>query len=314
MAWAESTGVDLSHYNYVADYAAARAAVDWVQLKLTEGVGWVDSVAPRHHAGFAGVARGAYHFARTSSSVRDQVAHFLARRAVVGGAAWERPDMLDVEAVAGDPAPTGAFVAELVAEYRRQSGRHVVLVYTPLDPSGWWTPGCYVWRARYRNVLQPPRPDDWATYLGIPDHPALAVLQWSSTWQLPGGGFVDANVQRLDLEDDVTPDEMLDAPVVRSPGSPLPGSTSLRGVLAYTDETWGNNRASLARLETLAGQLAAAVAGVRAAVDEPIDLAALAAGLAPLLVREDVTLLADAVADELDRRARDGDPATGPAT
>jgi hypothetical protein len=198
-------GVDLSHWQTITDYGRARAAVDWVQIKLSDAVRlrsgalWTDAAALTHYQGFAGRPRGAYHFARPTVGIREQVAHFLARKAAIG--VWERPDMLDAEA----KGTTGAWVAELVAEYRRQSGRRLVLVYSPVDPAGWWDSDCVIWRARYRRTGEPP-PDTWAAYLGWPaDHPGLGIVQWDDAWPLPGGPVagVDVNTQRVQLAEPV---------------------------------------------------------------------------------------------------------------
>lgn len=341
MSWSTSLGVDVSHWQTIADYARARAAVDWVQIKLTEGTGWLDSAAATHYRGFAGRPRGAYHFARTNVSVRDQVAHFLARRAAIGE--WERADMLDFEPIKGDPPLTAAFVRDVVAEYRRQSGRQRVLVYTPVDPTGWWDPDCTIWRARYRGTGMP-APEDWAVYLGwAADHPGLGILQWDDSWPLPGGpaAGVDVNSERTPTEAGMTQEQydyiagVLDRVSWRlwallqfeptTSGGPSEGESLAlpRALNALVWRVDGLTRA----LDTVAagplagepvelvarlGALAADVAEIRAR--PAVDVAALAAELAPRLQLVDVGVLAVAVADELDRRARDGDSATGPTT
>lgn len=201
MTWTMSSGIDVSHWQTIADYERAKRAIDWVQIKLTEGTVFTDPGAATHHRGFDGIPRGAYHFARPSISTRDQVAYFLARKAEIG--AWERPDMLDAETA----GTTAGFVKALIAEYRRQSGRHLVLVYSPVDPAGWWDEGCVIWRARYRRIGAPKGPDDWARHLGW-DHLGLGIYQWDDQWPLPGGPLVDINSQRVSLAEQEDEDEM----------------------------------------------------------------------------------------------------------
>lgn len=280
MTWTMSTGVDISHWQTISDYAKARAAVDWVQIKLTEGDYYVDTAAGSHYRGFAGRPRGGYHFARPNIDIRRQVAHYLARKAEVG--LWERPDMLDAE-VAGT---TGAWIKELIAEYRRQSGQRRVLVYSPVDPAGWWDQDVVIWRARYRKIGAPNGPDDWARHLGW-DHPGLGIYQWDDAWRLPGCPTgVDINSQRVALDDTqednmaTTADEVADAVIAK--------------LGAYTFET-GIDRAprtvfqAVDQLHTNQGEIWDAVAEVKA------EVAALAAR--PAADVDEVALV-----DELERR------------
>jgi len=118
---------------------------------------------------------------------------------------------------------------------------------------------------------------------------------------------------------------VLDEPVTRADnGKP----TSLRGVLANIDGDWQRLARVEAKLDQLAGDLrddeANVVAAVRqiVAADQDTEVvvgaehvqalaAAVAAVLPPSVTPEQ---LAAAVADEQDRRARDSNPATGPAS
>ena len=310
MAWALSSGIDVSHHQgyyldkaktrwatNITDYAQARAAVDWAQIKITDGTGFTDPGAVTHHRGFAGIPRGAYFFARPALPARDQVAYFLTRKAAIG--VWERPDMLDVE-VAGT---SSAFLRELISEYRRQSGRQLVLVYTPIDPATWWDPNCRIWRARYRRTGQP-SPDRWAAYLGLAqDHPGLAVLQWDDQWPLPGGGLVDINSQRLALDDLQEDDVPLSSEKVKIAAG-TPGYES-------GPEIW----ASVAVADTLAvvHRMEVQIAGQQAAINH------LAAALAEgdevtadelrAVVREEMTRVVQVQVSVVD-----GDPhASGPS-
>lgn len=208
MGWVESQGRDLSHHNPVTNYSAARGAMNWVQLKITESDSFVDdwaaNVAPngavtgpgRHYRGFAGIPRGAYHFARPGS-LTNQIRHFLDVKRAIGS--WERVDMLDCEFAGVD----GAFIRALKDEYRRQSGQRKLLIYLGLyevthacPPNQWWDPDVYMWLARYRKIGAPSGPDAWPGHLGF-DHPGLSTYQWDNATGLPGAGLTDISYERV---------------------------------------------------------------------------------------------------------------------
>lgn len=209
MGWVESQGRDLSHHNTVGDYDAARGAMNWVQLKITESDNFIDSSAARlsasgttvigpgpHHRGFAGIPRGAYHFAQPGSLV-NQIRHFLNVKAAIGP--WERVDMLDCEFAGVD----GGFIRALKEEYRRQSGQQKLLIYLGLyevthacAPDLWWDPDVYMWVARYRKIGAPSGPDAWRSHLGF-DHPGLSTYQWDNATPLPGANLTDISYERV---------------------------------------------------------------------------------------------------------------------
>jgi Glycosyl hydrolases family 25 len=94
-------GVDISHWQETVDFNAASSALDFVFLKATESVGFVDATfRPRWLAlGALGFPRGAYHFAHPASPVGPQVQHFVN---TVEQAGWRDGDVaiLDLEGVA----------------------------------------------------------------------------------------------------------------------------------------------------------------------------------------------------------------------
>jgi len=317
MPWSNSTGRDLSHHNPISDYDAARSAAGWVQLKITESGSYVDPMAAQHYRGFAGIPRGAYHFARPVNNF-GQIKHFLHTKQLIG-AQWERPDMLDCEF----DGVTGTFIKDLVAEYRRQSRISTVLVYTglanlkgPCHPDLWYDPQTPIWAARYRKKGPPAGPDAWGTHLGW-DHPGLAIYQWDNATPLPGGGNTDINAQRLPLgikEATVTCAFNPNADGDR-------GQVQAANIRATTMLTMATSSAKFFDPDPQDNKLAATLYEIRdlvarlplATAPDPAELvdamAANAAFMDGLASR-----LAARFADEQDRRARDGNPTTGPTT
>jgi hypothetical protein len=252
-----TTGRDLSHYNTITDYAAARAAVDWVQIKLTEGTDGIDPLAPTHYRGFQGKPRGGYHFCGPGD-IPGQVANFLARKARIGP--FERLDMLDCEFT----GITGAYIAAFVAEYRRQSGTRAVSVYAGLDslrhacdPALWWDADIRIWASRYRKVGPPKNPTEWADHLGW-DHPGLVTYQWDDAAPLPGGGRTDINQEREAAMSGEADGEIVFARTHLTTGR-LAGKRIA--------DVWIDSRVDIMDILTTVGQLAAKVDALAAKVD-----------------------------------------------
>lgn len=187
MSWQMSTVRDISHHNTISDYPAFRANASDVQIKITESTTFIDSAGLVHHRGCNGMRRAPYHFARPVS-LSEQISHYLKIKRDIGP--WERPDMLDCEF----SGITGAFIRELVAEYRRQSGIQKVQVYiglhdivTTCPPSQWWDDSIYIQVARYRKIGPPLDPNNWRNHLGF-DHPGLSTYQWDNANPFYRGG------------------------------------------------------------------------------------------------------------------------------
>lgn len=249
MGWTNSVGRDISHHNTITNYSEARRTTDWWQIKVSESDNFTDSAAAQHYRGLEGDPRGAYHFARPSDLAK-QVGWFLGRKHNIGP--WERPDMLDCEF----PGVTSAFIKALVAEYRRQSGNYLVLVYVGFsdlrgscNPSGWYDEGTPIWAARYRKIGPPASPDTWKTHLGW-DHPGLTTYQWDNAAPMSGGNPTDINFERMDLSggpDMTTSKEVWDELIqVRDKEQKIPA----RDMMTFTnDAAW---KAANAAAETAA--------------------------------------------------------------
>ncbi|WP_329064862.1 glycoside hydrolase family 25 protein [Amycolatopsis sp. NBC_01480] len=186
-----SRGIDISHHNVCTDYAAAKSAVDWVYIKVTEGSSFVDPSIDEHHGGFAGKPRGPYHFMRGSSAA--EVATFVAQ---VRARAWELPPMLDAEY----QGVTSAGIKAFLAEYQRQTGQELTVVYSSeslftgaCNPAGFITGNTVLWAARYSQNSA-----DFST-LGW-DHPQLGIYQYWDKGFIPGfAGGIDLDIARVDL-------------------------------------------------------------------------------------------------------------------
>jgi GH25 family lysozyme M1 (1,4-beta-N-acetylmuramidase) len=197
-------GIDLSHWNRVDDFAAARGnGISFASIKITEGADYIDPSATDHANGArsAGIRVGGYHFAR-DVNVDAQVDHFAGQLRTRGLTdTGSLAPMLDMEA---DELRDNAnsFVAAFIARLRAAAGIRRLLVYANLD---WWT-----------RVL---RPDDWADdeihlwiarYNGDPgnpgwSHPRLALHQHTNAGTVPG---IPGNVDRDATMDGFTVDQL----------------------------------------------------------------------------------------------------------
>lgn len=105
MAWV--AGVDVSNYQGTVDWRlVARAGIHYAWAKATEGVTYVDPYLLPNLVGGAGagLAVGAYHFARPSNGWFNEVGHFLTH---AHPERWTLPPVLDLEV----PHPGGRSAA-----------------------------------------------------------------------------------------------------------------------------------------------------------------------------------------------------------
>lgn len=200
---ANTLGADISHYQSVTNYGSARAALDFVAIKITEGPtpkypsGIIDSAWKQHFNGFTKAASEAgqkvripYHFMRGTSAA--EITLFETQRQQ---ASWEGDPMLDAEY----PGVTPAAIKAWIAEWRRQSGKYFLFVYVnygflkQYGVEGFIDAGVTIWGARYWTNAP-----DFAN-LGW-DHPQLGVFQYWDGGSVPGfSGAVDLDVSRVDM-------------------------------------------------------------------------------------------------------------------
>jgi hypothetical protein len=199
------TGIDVSHYDPDLDYAQAHAeGAAFIVHKASEGRSTDPTYGRRAPAIRAsGAVPGAYHFLRSSPSAAEQVDHFLS---VIGDPAGLLIQ-LDWEISGSDLAPISVARA-WVAEWRRRTGDHPVLIYLPRwvwadhlgSPPGLATLG-QLWASRY--LAEPPAtvsladaarvPAAWWAGYGGWSRPA--VLQFAGeAGRIAGAATADLNL------------------------------------------------------------------------------------------------------------------------
>jgi GH25 family lysozyme M1 (1,4-beta-N-acetylmuramidase) len=138
---ATTPGIDVSHYQGAINWTSVRnAGIQWAYIKATEGTTYKD---PQFNANYvnaynAGVIRGAYHFARPSSSSGATQANYLASN----GGAWSAdgrtlPAAIDLEAGCSglSQAAMRNWIADFLNTYRARTGRYAAIYTT----TSWWT-------------------------------------------------------------------------------------------------------------------------------------------------------------------------------
>jgi lysozyme len=172
----DAVGPDVSVHQGDVDWKkVAKAGASFAIVKATEGRDFRDKTFSRARwkaIKAAGLARGAYHFARPSGEPGDAVEEardFHAAVQDVGGLQpGDLPYALDLEVTRLSPGATHEWMRRFVHEVRRLSG-HLPLVYT--SPSFWHDRlggpaehfGCELWIAHY-EVARPAVPAAWRSY------------------------------------------------------------------------------------------------------------------------------------------------------
>ena len=182
------TGPDVSHHQGAINWSAvAGAGHTFAWCKATEGSSFRDSRFAANWAGAraAGMVRGAYHFLRSDSDPAGQARHF---RNVVGDVRGSMA-ALDVES-SGASRPTGAQARAFVAEFRRLTGGHPIVIYT----------GRWYWRDTIGNPHGADLGPLWhSAYSSAPGAlyggwPRFTFWQWTSSGSCPGiAGPCDLN-------------------------------------------------------------------------------------------------------------------------
>lgn len=192
-------GPDVSSYQPSVIWSLVkRAGFRFAFVKATEGPSYTNPYFARYwrelHA--VGLAHGAYDFARPQAgwSGAADARRFHAVVKAAGGFD-SLPPVLDVEASVLSPAATHRWVAQWVAEIRRLTGRHDVIIYT----GAWfWDPrvagpslGTKLWVSGYASAVRLPRAWNRSEFWQFTDG-----AYGPQPHYVPGIGRVDVSVYR----------------------------------------------------------------------------------------------------------------------
>ncbi|MCX5044950.1 glycoside hydrolase family 25 protein [Aldersonia sp. NBC_00410] len=197
-AAADINGPDVASWQHddssIIDWFAVRnSGHEFAMIKATEGLDYInpffvpDTVAAR----LAGVARGAYHFARPQASPEAQAAFFAATVIGVNGPPGDLPPILDLENSGG--LPPAALIDWTHRFLNTVEGltRRVPIIYT--YPNFWKTAMANtnqfirypLWIADYRGNAQPELVGGW---------PVWTFWQYTDRGVIPGiAGTTDLN-------------------------------------------------------------------------------------------------------------------------
>ncbi|CCK31801.1 Lysozyme M1 [Streptomyces davaonensis JCM 4913] len=195
-------GIDVSHWQGAINWTSVRnAGIQFAWIKATEGTSYKDDRFNTNYtnAYYAGVIRGAYHFARPNLSSGAVQANYFASN----GGAWSRdnltlPGVLDIE-----HNPYGAscyglsttqmrsWINDFYNTYKSRTTRDVVIYTT----ASWWNTCTGNWTGMYSK--SPLWVAHWTTASSptIPSgFPYWTVWQYTSTGSVSGvSGNVDRN-------------------------------------------------------------------------------------------------------------------------
>ncbi len=172
------TGIDVSHWDGVIDWATVKPNISFAVLKCTEGVTFKDDTYSRNKAGceINGIPHGCYHFFRSNDNPIVQAELFYNTAADNNLRFW----CVDVEANNG-----GDIKANLHAMLDRleQLTGKVPWLYTA--QSFWngnigaqpWASRCPLWVANYTTGSQPAMPNGWNSW---------KIWQYSDKGSIPG--------------------------------------------------------------------------------------------------------------------------------
>lgn len=192
MAFSNTDGIDVSHYNGSVNWSAvAESGIGFSYAKATEGTGFQDSKFSANYAamGANGMLRGAYHFFRPSEDPIAQADNFLKLVPLISPG--DLPPVLDIEVTDGQAA--SVIVAGLISWLQRIT---TVLDRTPMiyTSASFWSNnlaansalGAYpLWVAHYTTNLAPTLPPGFGTY---------------TFWQYTQSGQVLGVVGSVDLD------------------------------------------------------------------------------------------------------------------
>ncbi|WP_340561451.1 lysozyme [Streptomyces sp. GSL17-111] len=194
-------GIDVSHWQGSINWSSVKASgIDFAYIKATEGTSFKDSRFGANYTGayYAGLIRGAYHFARPNYSNGATQANFFASN----GGAWSRdnqtlPGVLDIE-----HNPSGSmcyglsttqmrtWINDFYTTYKARTGRDMVIYTT----ASWWNTCTGRWTGMYNKAPL------WIAHWGVSSptipsgFPTWTIWQYTATGRVGGvAGDVDRN-------------------------------------------------------------------------------------------------------------------------
>jgi GH25 family lysozyme M1 (1,4-beta-N-acetylmuramidase) len=180
-------GIDVSHYQGTINWTSVKAAgIQWAYIKATEGTTYTDPTFSANYtnAYYAGVIRGAYHFAQPGSSSGAAQANYFASH----GGAWSAdnltlPGMLDLEGgcYGLSAASMQSWILDFYNTYKADTGRDVVIYTSP----SWWSSCTGNWTGM--STRSPLDEADWTT---ASNPVAITGFPYATMWQYTDAGSV----------------------------------------------------------------------------------------------------------------------------
>ncbi|GAA4902208.1 GH25 family lysozyme M1 (1,4-beta-N-acetylmuramidase) [Stackebrandtia albiflava] len=183
---ANPAGIDVSHWQGAINWTAVRnAGIEFAWIKATEGTSYRDPQFNNNYPNsyYAGVIRGAYHFARPGASSGAVQANFFASN----GGAWSAdnrtlPGALDLEAGCHGLSQTAMrnWILDFYNTYKARTGRDVVIYTT----ASWWSSCTGNWTGMgSRSPL-------WVAHWGVSSPRIPAGFPTWTAWQYTDNGRV----------------------------------------------------------------------------------------------------------------------------
>ncbi|MEV6962897.1 lysozyme [Streptomyces sp. NPDC051207] len=194
-------GIDVSHWQGAINWTSVRnAGIQFAWIKATEGTSYKDPQFNTNYtnAYYAGVIRGAYHFARPDISSGATQANYFAS----SGGAWSRdnmtlPGVLDIEhnpygsmCYGLSTTAMRTWITDFYNAYKARTTRDVVIYTT----AGWWNTCTGNWTGMYSKSPL------WVAHWGVSSptlptgFPTWTVWQYTATGSVSGvSGHVDRN-------------------------------------------------------------------------------------------------------------------------
>ena len=185
-AQATLPGIDVSHWQGSINWTSVRnAGIQFAYIKATEGTSYKDPMFNTNYpaAYYAGVIRGAYHFARPALSSGATQANYFASN----GGAWSAdnltlPGALDLEAGCHGLSQSAMrnWILDFYNTYKARTGRDVVIYTT----RSWWATCTGSWTGMAgRSPL-------WVAHWGVSSPSLPAGWGYYTFWQYTDSGSV----------------------------------------------------------------------------------------------------------------------------